>query len=194
MYAAAARHRRLRLRDQCDIAAPSAHRLQSRNIVTGSLTSRLPVLSSRKWPASSHDGSSKTLVVYAYFEDSHDIGFQNANFFVKHALHASADFIFILQGDAPKFRPTIPDERNIRIIQRDNTCMDLGAYGELFRSENGLATRYRKYIFINASVRGPFIPMWSHICWSDAFTSRLSDSVKVRPTLTDSDWLTFLSL
>ncbi|GAM90102.1 hypothetical protein ANO11243_081420 [Dothideomycetidae sp. 11243] len=120
-----------------------------------------------------------TLVVYAYYEDDDKLGLRNANFFIEHGLHASADFIFILQGEAPNLRHSIPNEPNIRVIQRDNTCMDLGAYGEVFRAEPELATRYKKFIFLNASVRGPFLPMWSEACWTNAFTSRLSETTKL---------------
>ena len=38
---------------------------------------------------------------------------------------------------------------------------------------------YTKKIMVNASVRGPFLPFYSRMCWTDAFLSDLSDKVKM---------------
>lgn len=125
--------------------------------------------------------SERPLILYAYKES--DNARQNLEFFIHQGLHGAADFIFILNGetDAAEW---IPEAANIRIVQRPNICFDLGAYGEVLR-EGDLWKRYKRFITMNASIRGPFIPAWSQHCWSDAFLDRLSDDVKVtsQPTL-----------
>lgn len=36
---------------------------------------------------------------------------------------------------------------------------------------------------VAASVRGPFMPRWSQECWTNAFTDKVTDRVKVSETL-----------
>lgn len=69
---------------------------------------------------------------------------------------------------------------NIQWVQRNNSCFDMGAFGEVLRANDGaLQKRYKKFITMNASIRGPFVPVWSDACWSDIFLNKLSDTVKV---------------
>ncbi len=35
----------------------------------------------------------------------------------------------------------------VRVVKRQNTCFDLGAYGEVLR-EGGLYTKYRRFIML----------------------------------------------
>lgn len=103
---------------------------------------------------------------------------------------------------------------NVRVIHRQNRCYDLGAHAEVLNSDGSgegwfssqgpigavplrepqtnetitfgtgfpdlaLRHRYKKYILMNASIRGPFVPTWSPTCWSDAYLNRVSDIVKL---------------
>ena len=68
---------------------------------------------------------------------------------------------------------------NVRVVRRPNVCFDLGAFGEVLR-DGDLWRRYRRFITLNASIRGPFVPSWSDKCWSDAYLDRVTDDVKVR--------------
>ncbi|KAG9662777.1 hypothetical protein KCU64_g1736, partial [Aureobasidium melanogenum] len=116
------------------------------------------------------------LVLYTYHET--DEAFKNLDFFLKHALHDKADFIFIMNGE---YTISIPDLPNVnKVIDRPNTCYDLGAYGAVLRADDSLlATKYSRFILMNASLRGPFFPVWANNCWSDAYLSKLSDRVKL---------------
>lgn len=125
----------------------------------------------------------RPLVTYAYAES--DFGRVNLKFFVMHALHDAADFIFILNGETDVAETILPIGRpNVQIIKRDNTCFDLGAHAEvLSKEENGaraLKDRYKRFILMNASIRGPFVPHWSKECWTEAYLGRLNEKVKVR--------------
>ncbi|KAI9746430.1 MAG: hypothetical protein M1818_000143 [Claussenomyces sp. TS43310] len=42
-----------------------------------------------------------------------------------------------------------------------------------------LRNRYRAYVLMNASIRGPFAPTWSTACWSDAYLNRVTEKVKL---------------
>jgi lipopolysaccharide biosynthesis protein len=118
------------------------------------------------------------LILYAYYETSDTR--PNLEFFVSHALHAHAKFVFILNGetDAEALLPV--NESNIHYIKRNNTCFDLGAYAEVLKSnDSALIRQHKRFIMINASLRGPFIPFWSRDCWSNAYLDKLTDEVKL---------------
>ncbi|KAK6356765.1 hypothetical protein TWF718_001107 [Orbilia javanica] len=119
----------------------------------------------------------RPLILYAYHESPN--ARENAIFFINHGLHSAADFIFILNGYT-NLTLLIPPAPNIRIIQRKNTCYDLGAYGEvLTANKSELIRKYNKFIMLNASIRGPFLPTWSRECWSDAYLAKVTDKNKL---------------
>jgi hypothetical protein len=118
----------------------------------------------------------RPLVLYAYSETK-EARF-NLEFFINHGLHAQADFVFILNGRT-NVASIIPDRPNIRYVQRENDCYDLGAYAEVLTG-NDLYKKYKKFIMLNASIRGPFVPYWSEGCWTDMYLSRITDEVKVK--------------
>jgi hypothetical protein len=125
--------------------------------------------------ASTTTASERPLVLYAYSE-SKNARF-NLKFFINHGLHAAADFVFILNGRTTA-ASLIPDRPNIRYVQRANDCYDLGAYAEVLTG-NDLYKKYKKFIMMNASIRGPFLPYWSRGCWTDMYLSRITEEVKV---------------
>ncbi|KAM0748986.1 hypothetical protein T439DRAFT_327486 [Meredithblackwellia eburnea MCA 4105] len=127
--------------------------------------------------STSTTNSTSTLILYAYHE-SEDAR-ANFQFYLRHALHDQADFIFIFNGETEDVA-LVPQRPNIKIIQRNNTCYDLGAYGEvLLKNDKELRRRYSKFILMNASVRGPFVPRWSDVCWSEAYSSKITQKVKM---------------
>lgn len=143
----------------------------------------IPITQSSPDSASSTDNPhDRPLILYAYSES--DFARTNLAFFVNHGLHDAADFIFILNGETDVDHTVLPNGRhNVRIIKRENTCFDLGAHAEvLTKEEDGraLKDRYKRFILMNASIRGPFVPHWSKECWSEAYLGRLNDRVKVR--------------
>jgi hypothetical protein len=89
---------------------------------------------------------------------------------------------------------------NITIKKRDNSCFDLGSHNEILNGPRGgkgwigvdgdipepndqdkkpLKEKYSRFILMNASIRGPFVPPWSDSCWSDAYLSKVTPKVKV---------------
>lgn len=135
----------------------------------------------------------RTLVLYA-FSDTPGAR-DNLRYFLRHGLHAAADFVFILNGvdNATAAELQIPEgAANIRTVVRPNTCFDLGAYGEVLTSREqqtgvgwgpgkvDLWRRYKRFIMLNASVRGPFLPHWGQgACWSDLFVQRVTVDTKL---------------
>jgi hypothetical protein len=119
--------------------------------------------------------SDRPLILYAYAET--ETARVNLRFFIAHGLHAAADFIFIFNGETDA-ASLLPLEPNIRYIQRQNDCYDIGAYAEVLTG-NDLYRGYKHFIMLNASIRGPFLPYWSESCWSDMYLRRVTDEVKV---------------
>ncbi|KAK6509776.1 hypothetical protein TWF481_004506 [Arthrobotrys musiformis] len=119
----------------------------------------------------------RPLILYAYHETPN--ARQNAIFFINHGLHSGADFIFILNGHT-NLTLLIPTAPNIKIVQRPNKCFDLGSYGEVLTAHNDkLIKKYDKFIMLNGSIRGPFMPTWSRECWSDAYLAKVTDTNKL---------------
>lgn len=123
------------------------------------------------------DEPDRPLILYAYHETKN--ARLNAEFFIRHALHDGADFLFILNGETD-LQKVIPKADHIKVRQRPNTCFDIGSYAEvLLGNDKKLLTLYKKFIMINASVRGPFIPTWSNQCWSESYLSQVTEEVKL---------------
>jgi hypothetical protein len=118
----------------------------------------------------------KTLILYAYAES--EAAKENIQYFIHQGLHGAADFIFLLNGET-SVADLIPKKDNIKVISRKNDCFDLGAYGETLRKDD-LWKQYKRFITLNASIRGPFVPYWSGGCWSDLYLSKITEKVKVR--------------
>ncbi|KAI7785660.1 hypothetical protein LA080_006681 [Diaporthe eres] len=91
-------------------------------------------------------------------------------------IHGGADFAFIFNGETEAVS-LVPEHPNIRVIQRENTCFDLGGMGEVLRKDD-LWKRYKRFITMNASIKSPFLPRYaSTACWTDIFLGRVTDTV-----------------
>ncbi|EPS42233.1 hypothetical protein H072_3778 [Dactylellina haptotyla CBS 200.50] len=121
--------------------------------------------------------SERPLITYAYFET--DNARANAEYFIKHGIHDGADFLFILNGETNIYE-MLPDLPYVSYVQRDNRCFDLGSQGEvLLRNKAELVKNYKKFILMNASIRGPFTPTWSDQCWSERYLDRVNEKTKL---------------
>lgn len=118
----------------------------------------------------------RPLVLYTYAESEN--ARTNLAFFIRNGLHGNADFVFIFNGETNALS-MLPEQPNIRVVQRENKCFDIGAHGEVLRQDD-LWKRYKRFILMNASIRGPFSPTYFPSCWMDAFLGRITDKVKVR--------------
>lgn len=126
----------------------------------------------------------RSLILYI-FGNTHTSAEENLRFFIRTAVQAShdADYYFILQRlnntyyDLEKL-PKLPS--NGYYIQHENRCFDLGTIGWFVNSGMIEKSRYRYFIFINASVRGPFIvSYYTQSTWFSIFTRRLNAFIKL---------------
>lgn len=125
---------------------------------------------------SPQDRQNRPLILYTYAESEE--ARPNFEFFLTKGLHAAADFIFILNGETSVGDLIPTGLENVKVIERENKCFDLGGMGEVLRQDD-LWKQYKRFITMNASVRGPFLPMYSSDCWSDIFLNRLSNTTKL---------------
>jgi hypothetical protein len=128
--------------------------------------------------------SSRTLIVYVYGK-SHALAEQNLAFFIRTAVRQShhADYYFILQQidnkifDETKL-PILPS--NAHYVQHENKCFDIGTIGWFLSIGMIDKNRYKYFIFLNSSVRGPFIvSYYDSPVWYTIFTRRLNDHIKL---------------
>jgi hypothetical protein len=130
--------------------------------------------------------AARTLLIYVWANtDIQSLG--NLEFFIRYGVDASqpVDYYFILQkvNNRPvneSSLPTLPP--NAHYVQHDNQCYDLGTFGWFLSSQIVDARIYKYFIFMNASVRGPYFTAYfrAHAAhWYTVFTELLSNEVKL---------------
>ncbi|KAI8919903.1 hypothetical protein DFJ77DRAFT_450418 [Powellomyces hirtus] len=103
----------------------------------------------------------------------------NLAFFLRQGLLSNVDHLFIMNSPVPKGVP-MPQRDNIFVWERKNSCYDLGSFHlGVQRMQETHNRTYKRYILLNASVRGPFLPTHNHACWTDSFLNFLSDDIKL---------------
>jgi hypothetical protein len=116
--------------------------------------------------------TSKTCIIYHYFE-AQDLYRKNFLHFLSFGTQVDADIFCVISGNYTVKLPKIPQVTYVFTI---NHNYDYGAYA--FALENAINTHaYQHFIFINATVRGPYIPPYSNASWTEAFIEPLSDRV-----------------
>jgi hypothetical protein len=114
----------------------------------------------------------KTLVVYAYSQHSAD-AVANARFFLRFGVDgASEDAVFVLVANGCHSLEW-PIHDNVIVVERENTCFDFGAWSAGLREARRRGVAFAYAIFLNASVRGPFLPAYEPRPWWRVFTVML---------------------
>jgi hypothetical protein len=124
----------------------------------------------------------KTLILYAYYKN--DVSKDNLNFFIKNGYIDNELYTFIFIINNFNVSVSIPDKRNIIVHRRVNEGFDFGAWSVGLSLIN--INDYSKFIFINGSSIGPFVPRYipKNITWIDLMTSMIDDNIKlVGPTI-----------
>lgn len=78
--------------------------------------------------------------------------------------------------------PELPElPKNARYIYHENDCYDWGTIGWAINEHGVSVSGYKYFIFMNSSVRGPFVAPYARkfTSWQRLLTDRLSDRVKV---------------
>lgn len=128
----------------------------------------------------------KVLLIYVWANtDVQALG--NLQYFVRHAVHRSqpVDYYFILQNVNNttvniSSLPTLPP--NAHYLQHENECYDFGTYGWFLSQTIVNIQLYKYFIFLNASIRGPYFANYVadlYLWWFTVFTRLLNQEVKL---------------
>jgi lipopolysaccharide biosynthesis protein len=115
--------------------------------------------------------NTKLLVLYV-FHDYND----RVKHFIENCIFydENVDFIVISNDKNNKFE--VPDY--VKILFRDNIGYDFGGWSDALL-KNELYKNYDKFIFVNSSVIGPFLPCNFKGKWTDIYLNGLQNNVKL---------------
>jgi hypothetical protein len=136
------------------------------------------------------DGTLKTdtLVVYI-FSDTDPEYINNLYFFARFGMSEEdgCDYVIVIQDDEEKATPPLPTlPKNARYVHHTNKCYDWGSIGWVFDNRLVDPDNYTYFIFMNSSVRGPFVPphLRNLVRWQDLLIEKLNDKIAlVGPTI-----------
>jgi hypothetical protein len=115
--------------------------------------------------------SGSTAVIYHYFE--RDLTYKNnLIYFLSVGILKEVDYFIMISGECTV---ALPDWPNVTYIKIENWNNDFGGYIKFFQVTQ--SDKYEFFVFINSSVRGPFLPSYSESRWVNAFTDRLRGDV-----------------
>jgi hypothetical protein len=107
--------------------------------------------------------TNKYVCIFAYYEKNDEYK-ENLNFFLQNGILDYVDYYIVINGNSTII---IPEKNNIKVIQRENIGFDFGAWSDVLN--NYIDKEYDYYIFINSSVRGPYINPNTNKNWLNIF-------------------------
>lgn len=118
----------------------------------------------------------KFCVFYSYFETNKSQ--KNLEFFVKNGINLNDDIFYVFLINNHNYSVKIPNQKNIKIVCRDNIGHDFGSWKDGLKS---IKETFDYYIFMNDTVRGPFLPRYipKNITWYQMFCNLISEKVKL---------------
>ena len=128
----------------------------------------------------------KILVIYAYYEKD-EIYKNNLEFFLKKGIYDNddkCDYIIVVNGESSVRMPHNMYRPNVKVLYRENTHHDFGAYDFALKSLSKEEYQsYIYYLFLNTSVRGPFMPQYTklvpQIKWYEPFINLIKNDTKL---------------
>ena len=122
-------------------------------------------------------GKSKSVVVYHYFEKDQSY-IDNFCHFLRFGYRPDMDFVIVVAGH---HTIDLPKAANLQYHFAPNMNFDFGGYASAIRSLD-LLNHYDYFIFVNSSVRGPFLPPYVGKSWDQILIDLLEHSVGVAGT------------
>ena len=114
--------------------------------------------------------TNKTLCVFVYYENGDAKNIHNLRFFLKHGVHAQqwCDYIVVVNGSKCSLLAEVPP--HVEVVFRANTGFNFGRYRHVVLHKRNVSQVYPYYIFLNTSVRGPFVRTRKELCdWPKQF-------------------------
>jgi hypothetical protein len=125
----------------------------------------------------------RTAIIYAYFETPQTKF--NLNFYSKIGISNSETEFYVIVVNGHSCSVDLPPLSNLVVLERDDIGgdfgADFGAHNCALEWLNKNKEPFDYYIFLNSSVIGPFLPPYypKSLHWSDIFTSRITDQIKL---------------
>ncbi|WP_368343701.1 hypothetical protein [Pelagovum sp. HNIBRBA483] len=113
----------------------------------------------------------KLAVIYHYYEKD-EIYKDNLVFFLSAALHEDVHYFIYISGTCSA---NLPKRPNLHYKKIENKNNDFGGVVAFFNDPRSKG--YDAYIFVNSSMRGPFLPTYHQDRWYAPYTARLTDKV-----------------
>ena len=111
------------------------------------------------------DTNNKYVCMYAYYEKNEEYK-ENLIYFLQNGLLEYVDYYIIINGECTV---DIPNLNNIKVLKRENKGFDFGAWSYCIKQ---LTKEYDYYVFLNTSVRGPYLSeedINNNVSWLDKF-------------------------
>jgi hypothetical protein len=102
----------------------------------------------------------------------------NVSFFLCYGTREEPNITYVLVINGRFEVPGVPSY--VHVIKRDNSGYDFDAVSQVLwsLSPDGLPD-YDRYIIVNSTVRGPFLPSWAKRHWSYYFSRSINDRIKL---------------
>jgi hypothetical protein len=113
----------------------------------------------------------KTLVLYAF----HTLN-NRVKYFLSNCIFNDTDIDFIIISNDKNNLINVPDY--VKTLYRDNIGFDFGGWSDALLTDN-LYENYDKFIFVNSSAVGPFIPSYYKGKWTDIYIDGLQNNIKL---------------
>ena len=115
-------------------------------------------------------------VFYSYFETNKSK--INLEFFVKKGINLNENIFYVFLINNDKISVKIPNQKNIKLIFRDNIGHDFGSWKD---GLNSIKKTFDYFIFMNDTVCGPFLPRYipKNNTWYQMFCNLISEKVKL---------------
>jgi hypothetical protein len=114
----------------------------------------------------------KVCCLYAYYEKN-ELYKTNFEYFLENAILDNIDYYVIINGDSTV---KIPERFNIAVFHRRNKGYDFGAYSFMIKR---IIKDYDYYVFLNATVKGPYLKSNDNRNWLNIFLELFKDNVKL---------------
>jgi len=116
----------------------------------------------------------QVLVLYHYYEKDQSY-IDNFAHFLRFGYDSSLDYLIVIAGECSVDLPSLD---NVQYFFTENKNFDYGGYCAVIQTLD-LWQQYDFYLFINSSVRGPFLPAYCNQEWTNLFIEQLSYGVGI---------------
>ena len=114
------------------------------------------------------------LVVYHYYEKDQSY-IDNLSHFIRFAYQPKLNYLIVVAGH---YSIELPQAQNITYFFSTNQSFDFGGYARAIKALQ-FDTNYEFFVFVNSSVRGPFLPAYCKRTWVENLLDHFDHGIGV---------------